>query len=399
MKSYSIFLISPQAWSGFKVSKHHYAEELGKRGHRVYFLEPALTSSLWGRVTTSSSDCENVSVVHYAGWLFRFVRFHSQWLYRVLCRFKIKQILRHTQDHPDVVWDMDNLHQFPDLSHFLATLAIYHPVDAGPVFEAAHKHADLIFSLSEELIPPLMKATLPWHLFPHGLNAQYGEYARRIVDANWLPTASNDESRRRVVGYVGNLDAHGIDWKTFDVMVRAYPNVDFQLIGPYADPHNDDPARGAPAASLAALPNVHFRGYMSNSEILEQADEIDIWLLMYDPVSRPDAMINSHKVLEYLATGKPVLSHHMQVHRDERLVFMPTEPCNVSMPEILGRMLACLGDLTSPGAIRYRAEYAMQFRYDALMDRMLATALPALEARRYEAAGNGPAGHCCKPQD
>ena len=376
----TILILSPQPWNGFKVSKHHYAATLGRRGIRVVFVETRVSGPIWGRITLEPADIPNVSVLRYAGKLLRWLEFRARHLYTPLSRIKARQIVRRLGRRPDIVWDMDNLHHFPDLAAFGAGLALYHPVDAGPAFDAAGKHADLVFSLSEELIPAAMRETLPWHLFPHGLNAIFAEHARQLVEAaaQGAEACAPAVSRRRVVGYMGNLDAKGLDWPVIEAMARSHPQVEFRLIGPYADARNEDPERGAPIGRLARLPNVRLIGYLSNAEVLRQADEIDIWLLCYDPVQRPDAMINSHKVLEYLATGKPVLSHWMQVHRDERLVCMPPGTDNQIMPALLQDMLARLPKLASPEAMRYRASYALQHSYERLMDRMLAVALPLL---------------------
>ena len=50
---YSILIISPEAWNGHFVSKHHYAVSLANRGYKVYFLNPP--SNLLSEINISST--------------------------------------------------------------------------------------------------------------------------------------------------------------------------------------------------------------------------------------------------------------------------------------------------------------------------------------------------------
>ena len=60
-----VLLISPQHWGTMRVTKHHYAIELAKLGHEVFFLEPTEASWKWNQTSfvITPSDAEGVKLV------------------------------------------------------------------------------------------------------------------------------------------------------------------------------------------------------------------------------------------------------------------------------------------------------------------------------------------------
>ena len=60
-----VLLISPQHWGTMRVTKHHYAIELAKLGHEVFFLEPTEASWKWNQTSfnVTLSDAEGVKLV------------------------------------------------------------------------------------------------------------------------------------------------------------------------------------------------------------------------------------------------------------------------------------------------------------------------------------------------
>ena len=359
----TIYLISPQPWDGFKVSKHHYARALAEMGHRVFFIESDVTSRGWGRIEIADSEVPNLKKVRYAGYLFRWLRFRARGLYDALNPIKIHQLVRAIGVRPDIVWDFDNLFQFRSLTLFDPTLKIFHPVDSLVAGWTAAKDQDLHFALAKEFTEGVDPDQTPTLFVPHGLNPTHAAYAGEVVAS---PERFRSAAAQPVVGYVGNLAAQGIDWPMIDRLVRENPEVEFRLIGPtegLAEPQYE-----ALIEQLRALSNCDMPGLVPADKVVEQAKDVDLWLVCYDIARRPDAAINTHKVLEYLATGKAVLSNYIGAYEDTGLLHMPKTRSNDDMPSILARVLADPARTNTTEEMTRRAEFALDHSYGANLD-------------------------------
>jgi len=361
----TIYLISPQPWDGFKVSKHHYARALAGMGHRVYFIESGPTTRGWGRIEIADSEVANLKTVRYAGSLFRWLRFRARGLYDALGAAKVRQLVRRIGVRPDIVWDFDNLYQFKSLTLFDPAVKIFHPVDSLIPGWTAAKDQDLHFALAREFTEGVDPAETPTLFVPHGLNPAHAAYARQVVAA---PERFRAVADRPIVGYVGNLSADGIDWSMIERLVRDNPEVTFRLIGPTGG--LTDPRERTIALRLEELPNCEMPGLVPAEKVVEQAKDIDLWLVCYDIARRPDAAINTHKVLEYLATGKAVLSNYIGAYDGTGLLHMPATHSNDTMPAILARILADPQRTNTAADMTRRAAFALEYSYDGNLDQM-----------------------------
>lgn len=329
-----IYVISPQPWEGFKVSKHHYASTLAAQGHEVYFIESGTTTTGWGRIEIRQTEIPNLQTVRYAGVLFRFFRFKARIIYDALVDLKVRQIVDAIGVEPDIIWDFDNLFQFTTLDSFPAKIKIFHPVDSLITGHSPHKGQDLTLTLAEEFVRGLDPSETPTLLLPHGLNPIHAQHAENVVAT---PERFSTANTKPVVGYVGNLSADGIDWKTILGLVDEHPLVKFRFIGPSGALKDTDDRKKF--AVLSESPNVQMVGPLELDDVVKEALEVDIWLVCYDVTQRPDAAINSHKVLEYLATGKTIISNYIHLYKDTGLLFMPDSSSNKDMSKILSRVL------------------------------------------------------------
>ncbi|HCQ66726.1 MAG TPA: hypothetical protein DIU07_16955 [Rhodobacteraceae bacterium] len=361
----TIYLISPQPWDGFKVSKHHYARALAEMGHSVFFIESGPTTKGWGRIEITDSEIPNLKTVRYAGYMFRWFRFRARGLYDALGPVKVRQLERAIGVRPDIVWDFDNLFQFRSLTLFDPALKIFHPVDSLVAGWTAAKDQDLHIALAQEFTDGVDPDRTPTLFVPHGLNPAHAAYAREVVST---PAVFSTAADRPVVGYVGNLSADGIDWPMIERLVRQNPEVTFRLIGPTGG--LSDPNERSIAERLKDEPNCEMPGLVPVEKVVEQAGEIDLWLVCYDIARRPDAAINTHKVLEYLATGKAVLSNYIGAYEGTGLLHMPATHSNDDMPSILARVLADPMRTNTAEEMARRAAFAFEHSYAANLETM-----------------------------
>lgn len=356
----TIYLISPQPWEGFNVSKHHYGRTLAEMGHKVFFIESAVTSPGWGRVEIADTECSNIKTVRYAGYLFRWLRFRMRHLYDAFGAFKVRQLVRAIGVRPDIVWDFDNLFQFRSLTLFDPVVKIFHPVDPLIAGWSATKGQDIHFALAEEFTEGIDPDRTPTLFVPHGLNPTHAAYARKVIRA---PEAFRPTGCRPTIGYVGNLAAQGIDWPMIERLVRENPEAMFRLIGPTEG--LAEPQYGENIARIKLMPNCEMPGLIPADKVVEQAKDVDLWLVCYDIGRRPEAAINTHKVLEYLATGKAVLSNYIAAYKGNGLLHMPETHSNEDMPTILAKVLAASEQTNSADEMVSRATFALGHSYAA----------------------------------
>jgi len=355
-----VYLISPQPWDGFRVSKHHYAIELASRGNVVYFFSNTTTKKWMGRVQVVKTDVDGIYNVLHLFPLLKWLKFRARGLYDALSQFHINRIVEAIGPSPDIVWDFDNNYQFSDLRKFGNALKIFHPVDSLPLDMRSDKYADVVLAVAPLFIDQLKTNLTNTLVVPHGLNPAHAAYAANLE--NKPAQVSEINISRPLVGYVANFDIPGIDWGTICAMIERIPEADFIFIGPHGD---DIPKTGQtiPISFLRSCQNVQLTGLLSAKEVLNVADKVDVWLLCNDVKIRADGGINSHKLLEYLATGKAVLSNWVEAYSELDVIEMVLPGRNDAMPGRLIAMLAERNRLNSLDQMTFRAKFAAQYSY------------------------------------
>lgn len=363
-----VYLISPQPWHGFHVSKHHYALELASRGNLVYFIDNVSTPGPLGRICLQQSGVPGLTVVHHTCRLARWTQYRLPSAHRSIAAWQARRLIRKIGHPPNVIWDFDNNYSFPDLRRFGDNaLRIFHPVDSSASGRRCSKSADVVFSVAQAFINSLDVVPEDTLVVPHGLSRHHEAYAHRIVGGDAVKPSAR--KARRAVGYVANLDIAGIDWPVILDLISKFKDVDFFFVGPYT-PSTGSTRSPVPVAALMAQPNAHLLGFLGSEDILKLASDIDVWLFCNDRTCRPDGAINSHKLLEYLATGKAVLSSAVEAFEDIDLIAMAPRERNAVMLELLDRMLHDVRTLNNFTAMQARAAFALKHTYSANLERI-----------------------------
>lgn len=348
----TIFVISPQPWDGFKVSKHHYASRLAEMGHRVFFFNPPRSDGVSGRIEIAPTDIAGVSQVSYRTFFPYRLKFRFRPVFDRLMRLQARRLVRATGVVPDIVWDFDNAFQFADLAVFGAKFAIFHPVDSLPGANR-HKNADVVLSVSPQFIARTGIAPERGHVIPHGLGPDHAAYGRQRL-ANHETVGPGQ--RRPRVGYVGNLNHGGVDWRTLLALIRENPGIDFVFYGPYSAP-------AVPVDELRACANCDLRGARPSPEILREAESFDAWLICYDRALTADGAINSHKILEYLATGRTVIANRIDTYVDSPLIAMCGDERNRDYPALFRNVMASLDTWNETTKRQARIRFALDHEY------------------------------------
>lgn len=299
-----ILIISPQEWNSIKLSKHHYAEELANANNKVYFINPVKS----GLKYFSSIRYQNIDVVNIYLPLPYIVKFKIPFLYRLFLNFSTLIFLKLNKIKPDIVWDFDNTHQFKSYKIFNSKINIYHPVDATSniSIELHVRKPDIIFSVSP-LILKNQKFNCPKYFINHGLSEKFIKQSQLNL-LNYTPT-----NEIKNVGYSGNLDSHLISAKLFEDVANTYRKINFFFIGPYK-------ANSKLVQSLSRFSNCYFTGRLNEEQLVEKMNKMDMFIYYYKSDDNMYFSDNSHKVLEYLSTGKIILGNKLLAYENNDLL-------------------------------------------------------------------------------
>jgi hypothetical protein len=295
-QSKTVLIISPQPWKHLFVSKHHYAIELAANGNLVYFLEPPCPLLKKGQVLiTPTNDYENIHLVQHNPFFPRNIRFHLRWLYKLSVRLQVKLITRAIGSPLNVTWCFD-FNLYPDLKIFGSEKNIFHPVDPIPSkyqLEPA-KNADLVLSVSHKILSRLQRNSKKgkYHVINHGVSSEF---------LNVSNAKSDNHNGQINLGFAGNLNRSIIDVESFVQLIQAFPKYEFHFWGPYN--HTSELV-----TAVKAFPNVHLHGSVTKSILAQSYANMDILLMLYRYDENESDLSNSHKVTEYLSSGKVIIS-------------------------------------------------------------------------------------------
>lgn len=175
------------------------------------------------------------------------------------------------------------------------------------------------------------------------------------------------------IGYVGAIDER-LDYALLDALAALHPEWSIVLVGPVV---KVDPA------ILPQRANVHALGARAYEELPALLAGFDVCLMPF-ALNEATAFINPTKTLEYLASGRPVVSTPVRdvVRRFSDVV---TIAAAHELPSAIAELLARGAHDPSPGLARAR-----DASWDAVVGRMRALTHAAIGARERRRAGSAP---------
>lgn len=370
LENRTILLISPQPWNHLQISKHFYAIELARRGNVVFYLEPPNRSSRRGISVERVSDNPGISIVRYRLGFPMLLRFHARPLYDWLMRRRIRKILKVIRRPIDIVWSFE-FNLFSDLRDFGAPLAVFHPVDP---LSASHqvsvaRSASAVFSVSEDILANFRDIKVPAWFINHGLSRPFAEIARCSLGL----TATADGVVR--VGYAGNLIRPPLNRAVLGQMILEHPTVEFHFWGPSAVPRSLSPKVADEISRFISLlersPNVRIHGSIPAEDLARQLQQMDCLVLSYSLDLRESDRSNSHKILEYLSTGKVVVSSRLSTYvSHSELLRMPENGDDARLPGLLRDTLERLEEFNAVNRQDERRLFALDNTYAKQLDRI-----------------------------
>jgi hypothetical protein len=323
LKGKNILILSPQSWGKMMLSKHHYAFELARKGNNVFFLDPPIQEKKHqiNSIQIQRSDiCPNLFLIKHKLFYPYNIKFHSMVLFKFLMKFHIKKVLERINERIDIIWsfDLGNLYLF---SWFPNTMKIFHPVDEPLNKNAIEsgKGAHIIFSVTNEILDKYKHLDIPSFFLNHGVSDEFFHQP--------VPSLSSGYDHIRV-GISGNLLRQDIDRPVLLQIIKANRDIIFEIWGSYRQ--NESNIGGFNDAdtvtfidTLQNCSNVILHGAVSPNELQIGYSRMSAFLICYDVEKDQSKGTNYHKIMEFLSTGKTIISNNITTYaNDPELISM-----------------------------------------------------------------------------
>jgi hypothetical protein len=363
-----ILILSPDKWSNLQISKHHYALELAQKGNLVFFLNPP--NNLIKKCFEIQKIEDNLFVVSYKLFIPLFIRFHFRFIYDFLMRFQIYFILKKINQKIDVLFSFET-NVYSNLSLFKSDLKIYFPVDMifGKYQSKIINSSDIIFSVSKIILDRVrsFSSDVPVHFINHGLSSAFV-----------FPKKINPDIPLNGVNicYIGNLLINSLDRKTFRIIIEKNETISFTFFGNFnindykSYNHKDEEIKDF-VHFLKTKKNVTLKEVCEPSYIAQKLSLFDAFLVLLDNKKDINKGSNSHKIIEYLSTGKVVISSYISTYDNSpSLIEMCDENSNEMFPELFKRVVSNLEYYNSNKFQHARIEFALDNTYDKQIQRI-----------------------------
>jgi hypothetical protein len=365
-----IYIISHENWGNMMMSKHHYAIELSKMGNEVYFINhPDKKHELRrGEIKIEATQYENLMVVKHRFFHPYFFKSKYTKIYNYLTKYHINNIIRATGKKPDVVWSFDTGNTLPIKYFSCKYHKIYMPVD-GP-FGTRHEveaadTANIIISVTNRILETYKNIDVPKYQINHGVAS--------VFINNDMKTQNNNKIK---VGYSGSLIRSDLDNETFLAIIDAYPNIGFEFWGEI-DPNTSNIHLSQDVEqstlhfieSLKNAPNVVLHGAVDSITLATGLKKVDVLLICYNIKNDQ----NHHKVLEYLGTGKVIVSSYMSSYENMEsnlIEMLGNSEGNQGFLELFGKVITHINTYNSIENQQFRINHAKQFTYSSQIEKI-----------------------------
>ncbi len=382
LQNKTILVISPQDWGKMLLSKHHYAIELAKAGNKVYFLNPPAVSGPMASGTINieqSSHSENLWLVSHRLYFPYFIKFKSMWLFHLLLRPHIRNLVGKIGRPIDIIWSFDIGNLYPFKLFPGKALQVFHPVDEPLRKEAidAARGANVIFSVTKEILEKYNGYPVRKEFINHGVSERFLDV---LAAENSSRTAGSIK-----VGYAGNLLRGDMDRPIILKIVAEHPELEFHFFGSYQTKGaniggTEDAQTKQFIDTLAGYKQVKLHGILDQQQLAKAFSTMDAFLVCYDIEKDQSKGTNYHKLMEYIATGKIVISNNITTYQSRPDLIQMTHERNNNdkLPALFTNVISQLEQYNSTELEQMRKEFARSNTYTRQVQR-ISTLLEGLQ--------------------
>lgn len=365
LKNKTIIIVAQEDWGDMFISKHHYAAVLAGLGNTVYFMNgPDQKSKLRpGEVRITPSQIANLYLLEHRFFYPYIIKFKAPALHYRLVKMHIRNVLKKINHKVDIVWSFDlsntiPLQAFPD-----DCLKIFMPVDE-PLHSSAiasARGAQIIFSVTNEILEKYTAYDVPKHFINHGV--------ADIFINDDVQTLSNTPLR---IGLSGNMLRPDLDHATLLKIMETHQDVVFDIWGTVDGLSSNlvsykdvSPKALEFVERLLTLKNVVLHGPLKSSLLAQAIKKVDGFLICYDIKKDQSRGTNYHKILEYLATGKVVISNNVTTYKNfpDLIEMSESREHNDALPALFAKVINNLKVYNSVERQQRRLNFAKKFTY------------------------------------
>jgi len=351
------------------LTKHHYAIELAKYGNTVFFLNPPSTNKINKEIDIVESEfCSSLYIISHTIPFSKKIKFKSMWLFHFLMKFHIDKIKKSINKEIDIVWSFDLGNYFP-FKYFQKSFKVFCPVDKprNKVGIKSAKGCNVIISMAYEIFDSYEKFQVPMYFVHHGLSEDF---------INLEPKKINEDEKIRI-GLSGNWLRKDIDTNCLLKIIRDNPNITFEMWGSYKIDHSNIGGASSNEMDdfidqLQVENNVHLHGAVHPRELAIQFQRMDCFLICYDILKDHSNGINYHKIMEYLSTGKVIISNNISSYKNLPGLIEMTESRdnNNELPSLFKKVLENLPDYNSKEKMKKRIFFAQSNSYSKRIEQL-----------------------------
>jgi len=322
-----ILCFAPGAWDDIWRNRHHIMTRLARANRVLYvepwvYMRPTLCRLSSGQIGVSDmvrgghlhQAFENLYVYQPPLWAPRAGHFPLSVITQAIYVRLLLGVLRRLRFHTPILWlFLPDMEVF--IGHFDEELVIYHIVDEysgytgvsetwRPVLqrmeEQLARRANLVFVTSPTLLERKRTLNESTFLVPNAVD--YEAFAA-VLDGEAQSPADVAAIPSPIVGYVGAINDK-VDLPLLAQVAKECADCSLLLVGPIT--LTDGEGHRA-LETLDTLPNVHLLGRKSVEDVPRYIAACDVCLLPYR-INEWTQSIDSLKLYEYLACGKPVVA-------------------------------------------------------------------------------------------
>ena len=235
-----------------------------------------------------------------------------------------------------------------------------------PAIQSA-KGAEIIFSVTKEILEKYKTLAVPKYCINHGLSSEF-----ILANANH----KQDEDACRV-GISGNLLRPDIDRQILLDIIMQNPAILFECWGPFQPKQSniggveDDEVRNF-IFSLQQMPNLTLHGAVPTSALAKEFQRMDAFLICYDVSKDQSKGTNYHKVIEYISTGKVIISNNITTYQDlqDLVVMVQARDDNRELPKLFKEVMQNLASYNREQLSEKRKAFALNNTYEKQVERI-----------------------------
>lgn len=369
MRAKTIIILSPQNWGTMFLSKHHYAVELAKLGNKVYFINPPKDFRFNIKTIINiepEGSVENLFIVEHRLNFPYLLKFKAIEIFHYLIKFHINKLVKKI-GVIDIVWSFDLGNIYPFKYFHSVPKKIFFPVDE-PLNKAAiesAKGANIVVSITKEILDKYLHFNISQLQINHGV-ADY--FLQKENEFN----KTDDKIR---IGLSGNFMRKDIDRPILLKIINENPNILFECFGAYETTQsnisgdNYDKETNSFVELIKNANNVILHGPVPPKKLAKELHRMDAFLICYDVQKDQSKGTNYHKVMEYLAIGKVIISNNIStyINQPDFVQMVKERENNEELPKLLNKIVSNISEYNSILQLKKRIEFAKSNTYQLLI--------------------------------